>query len=216
MLDREVFSESQAARLLGMSPSTLHYWLQGGERSGVTYKPVIRPDPVDSRWVTWAEFVEAGWLRSYRKRSVPMKELRAFIEQLRDQMQVPYPLAHQQPLVSGKSLVLEAQQHAHLSGPYRLVDEQLMLTYAGQSFVERITWEGDVAAGWRPDPNPESTVIVRPDVRFGRPSVGGVSTATVFEQSEDGASREEIAETFSLSLADVGWALAYENARQAA
>jgi len=53
-------------------------------------------------------------------------------------------------------------------------------------------------------------------LRFGRPSIGGVSTLTIFEQSEDGASNDEIAEDFGVSPSDVRWAVAYENARHAA
>ena len=32
VLDREMYSEVEAARLLRVAPSTLHYWLEGGER----------------------------------------------------------------------------------------------------------------------------------------------------------------------------------------
>lgn len=216
VLDHEVYTEPEAARLLGLAPSTLHYWLQGGERRGVVYQPVLRPQPSERRYVTWAEFIEAGWLRAYRRNHVPMRELRIFIGLLRDELGMPYPLAHQKPLVSGKRLVFEAQREAGLDERWRLVDDQLMLTYPGQSFVDQVTWEGDLAAGWRPGTDPRSTVLVRPDVRFGRPSVGGVSTLSVYEYAEEGATRAEISAEFDLSEADVRWALAYENARQAA
>jgi hypothetical protein len=42
VLDREVFTEAESARLLRVAQSTLHYWLEGGERRGRSYKPVIR------------------------------------------------------------------------------------------------------------------------------------------------------------------------------
>ena len=43
--------------------------------------------------VTWAEFVEAGLLRQYgRELKVPLPELRGFIDLLRVQFDVPYPL----------------------------------------------------------------------------------------------------------------------------
>jgi len=215
VLDQEVYTEPEAARLLGLAPSTLHYWLQGGERRGVVYLPILRPEPLDRRYVTWAEFIEAGWLRAYRKNKVPMKELRSFIGLLRDELGVPYPLAHKKPFVTGRKLVFEAQEAAELAPYWRLVDDQLVLTYPGQMFMDKVTWEGDLAVGWRPASDPESTVVVRPDVRFGRPSVGGVSTQAVFEYSEEGASRDEIGEEFGLKPTDIRWALAFENARHA-
>jgi uncharacterized protein (DUF433 family) len=216
VMDREVYSEPDAARLLGLSPSTLHYWLQGGTRGDVTYMPIIRPEPLDRRWVTWAEFIEAGWLRAYRRNKIPMKELRAFIEVLRGEFEVPYPLAHKRPLVSGKSLVFRAQEAVALSQHFRLIDQDGMLTYPGQSFVDRVQWKGDLAEGWRPVDDPKSTVIVQPDVRFGRPSVGGISTITIYDYAEEGASRDEIVEEFGVTRADVRWALSFENARHAA
>lgn len=220
VLERELYTEPQAARLLGVPPSTLHYWLEGGERRGIVYEPVLRREPRGDRLVTWAEFIEAGWLSAYRRhKKVPMRELRAFITKLRDELGVPYPLADRQPLVSGRQLVVEAQESAGLTSDFQLIvpvqGGQLMLTYAGERFLERVVWEGGRLAGWRPH-SPESPVLVRPDVRFGRPAVGGVSTMSIFELSEEGASVQEIAEDFDLTVPEVRWALAYEEERHAA
>ena len=82
VLDREMFSEAEASRLLRLPQGTLHYWLEGGERRNRQYKPVIRQEPFGTRSVTWAEFVEAGLLREYRRtHHVLMTQLRSFIDQ---------------------------------------------------------------------------------------------------------------------------------------
>jgi uncharacterized protein (DUF433 family) len=219
VLDREMFAEAEAARLLRLPPSTLHYWLEGGERRGKTYQPILRVERTGTRVVTWAEFVEAGLLRGYRKHQVPMAQLRHFIDDLRQQYGVPYPLAHHQPFVSGKQLVLAAQEAAGLDGEFWLVTyagSQLILTPPSQSFVERVTWDGDVAASWRPHDDPQSPVVMTPDVRFGRPAIKGISTDVVREHDDAGESVEEIAEAFGIDADDVRWALAYENSARAA
>jgi uncharacterized protein (DUF433 family)/DNA-binding transcriptional MerR regulator len=220
VLEREVFLEAEAARLLRVAQSTLHYWLEGGVRRGKSYKPVIRVEPKGGRVVTWAEFVEAGLLREYRRtHGVPMAELRAFIDLLREGFGVPYPLADRRPYVVGRELVLEAQTAVGLSPEFCLVaavSGQLLLTPPSAAFVERVTWDGDIAAGWRPDPNPDSPVRILPDVRFGRPSIKGISTETIWEQDEVGLNVEEIAEVYRLEVADVRWALSYENSQRAA
>jgi len=219
VLDREMYSEAEAARLLRVPQSTLHYWLEGGARGSKTYKPIIRVEPRGSRSVTWAEFVEAGWLSEYRREKVPMMELRIFIDELRDRFGVPYPLADQRPLVSGRSLVYAAQEAAHLGGDFCLVavaDKQLILTGPGDAFVRRIEWDGDVLVGYRPDPDPASPVRIMPDMRFGRPAIKGISTEAIWEQAEVGEAVEALAEVYSLEVADVRWALAYENAQHAA
>ena len=209
-----MFSEAEAARLLRVPQSTLHWWLDGGTR---TYRPVIRLQPTGQRSVTWAEFVEAGLLREYRRtHGVGLAELRQFMDRLREEYGVPFPLAHYRPFVGpGRQLLLELQEQTHLDADYCLVtvaNGQLVLTPAVQSFVERVEWADDVAVGWRPHDDPASPVRMSPSVRFGRPAIRGVSTEVLWEQVEAGSSADEVAESFDLRPADVRWAYGYESA----
>ena len=99
ILDRELYSEPEAARLLRLGPSALHWWLEGGERRGRTYRPVLRVEPTGSRLISWAEFVEAGLLRQYRRvHQVPLPQLRRMIDRLRQRWGA-HPLVHEQPYV---------------------------------------------------------------------------------------------------------------------
>ncbi|WP_147915794.1 DUF433 domain-containing protein [Ruania zhangjianzhongii] len=220
LLEREMYTEAEAARLLRVPPSTLHYWLEGGTRRGTTYLPVLRPEPTDTRTVTWAEFVEAGFLRQYRRDlRVPMPELRQFIAILRDELGVPSPLATFRPWSVEKKLVIEAQDRSGLPDDlwvYAPVGGQQVLLPPGQKFLDRVDWENDVAARWRPDPESDSPVVIDPDRRFGRPSVHGISTEVLWEYSEDGYTEAEIAEEYALSKSDVSWAITFENTIQAA
>jgi uncharacterized protein (DUF433 family) len=221
VLDREMYTEAEAARLLRVPQNTLNYWLEGGEQRGRQYKPVIRVQPRGSRAsVTWAEFVEAGLLREYRRtHGVPMAELRAFIDRIRQEFGVPYPLTDRRPYVSGKELLSEAQDAAGLSADFCLVAVvrgQYVLTPPADSFYKRVTWEGDTAAAWRPHDDPHSPVLMRPDSRFGRPSVKGISTEAIWEHSEAGETVDDIASEFDLADDDVRWALAYEISARAA
>ncbi|MFU8849856.1 DUF433 domain-containing protein [Micromonospora sp. SL1-18] len=220
VLDREMYSEAEAARLLRISQSTLHYWLEGAQVGDKSYKPILRDQPRGTRTVTWAEFVEAGYLREYRRtHKVAMAELRKFVELLREKFGVPYPLADRRPFVSGRDLVYDVQTAAGLGVDFWLVtvaDDQLMLTTPADSFNRRIDWDDNTAVGYRPDANPESPVRVRPDTRFGKPSVNGVSTEVIAEQHDAGEERDAIAEMYALKRADVDWALAYEFSVRAA
>jgi len=216
-----MYSEAEAARLLRLHQGTLHYWLEGGVRRGKSYKPIIREEPQGTRAVTWAEFIEAGMLRQYRRElRVPMVELRAFIDTLRGEWGVPYPLAHQQPYVGeGRKLVVKAQEEAGLDPNFFLVAlgrNQLLLTPASQAFVDRVTWSDDVAAAWRPHDDENSPVRIDPLQRFGRPAVAGISTEVLWEHDDAGESVDEIAEAFDLQPGDVRWALSYENSLRAA
>jgi uncharacterized protein (DUF433 family) len=221
VLEREMYSEAEAARLLQVAQNTLHYWLDGGEQRGRSYKPIIRLEPRGDRSpVTWAEFIEAALLRQYRRQHrVPMAELRTFIDTLRERLGIPYPLAHARPFVGDRQLVMEAQDVAGLAAEFCLVAvarNQLILTAPSESFFERVTWADEVAAQWRPHSDPRSPVRIDPEVRFGRPSINGISTEIIWEHDLAGEAVEEVADAFALSVADVRWALAYETSLHAA
>jgi uncharacterized protein (DUF433 family) len=218
ILDREMYTEAAAARLLRVAPSTLHWWLEGRPPR---YRPVIRVEPTSSRNVTWAEFVEAGLLRSYRREhDVPLKELREFIDRLREEFQVPYPLADRRPYVgSGRRLLIDLQDRSHLDPEFCLVaiaNGQTVLTAPGEEFFERVDWSGDQPAGWRPHEDPASPIRINPLVRFGMPAIGGISTEAIAGELEGGASLEEAAEDFGLDLDAVRWAQSYELSQRAA
>lgn len=218
VLEREVYSEAEAARLLSVSQGTLHYWLEGGIRRNVTYKPVLRTEATGRRAVTWGEFVEAGLLREYRQSSIPMPQLRAFINRLRDALGIPYPLAHQRPWVAkGAGLLYHAQEQVGLDRQFWLVSTgQGLLTPAGSAFAERITWNDEhVVGSYRPHDDRRSPVVLDPSIRFGRPSIRGISTMAVYEQTEDGATVTELVDLFGLSAREIRWAVAYESTKAA-
>lgn len=219
-LDREIYSDAAAAEILRVPVATLRWWLDGGDRNGRPYPPVIRPQPSGNRNLTWAEFIEAGLLRQYRRElGVKLSELRRFIHALRDRSGIPYPLAHSQPWVGeGKQLLLEVQDETDLPGELSLIAVtrgQLILTPAADQFFQRVVWApSGWAQAWRPHDAEGSPVICDPELRFGRPMIKGVSTEVLYEQLESGADEHEVAEAFDLDVADVEWARAYEFPRR--
>jgi hypothetical protein len=216
-----MFAEAEAARLLQLAPGTLHYWLEGGVRRNRQYLPILRPEPTGSRVVTWGEFVEAGLLRQYRRvHGVPMAELRAVIERLRDELGVPHPLADARPFVGpGRRLLLGVQEDVGLPGDYWLVaiaDGQPTLTPPSDTFFDRVEWEDDIAQGWRPAADRNSPVRMWPDERFGLPSVGGIKTEVLWEHLEGDETFDEVADECDLSVDAVRWAHAFETSLRAA
>lgn len=206
---------AEAAGLLGLRPDRTRAWLDGYERAGVHYAPVIRPEPTGADIVTWGEFVELGYLREYRRKGVPLQRLRPVIDELRREFRTPYPLATARPYMLGKELVLEVQERNDLPAAIAIVirsGQQLLLADDANRFFKKIEFDppdqGDVR---RIHPaGPASPIVIDPLVRFGRPSVAGVSTERLWELFDAGESIDEIAVGYDLPGEDVRAAIAYE------
>ncbi|MDT7584691.1 MAG: hypothetical protein QOE32_2241 [Pseudonocardiales bacterium] len=221
MLEREIYTEAGAARLLRVPRRTLHFWLDGGRRCGNSYGPVIRSAPMGAAAsLTWSEFVEAAALRCFSPDLDPrMNELRVLVVRLRDELGVPHPLADRRPYTANRELVFRVQHDTALEPDLWLVadrDRELALSPPAADFLRRVDWLGDCAIGWRPADNPESPVRIRPDRRFGRPAVGGISTEVIWGHADSGEDEAEIAAIFDLSVGEIEWAVSYEATRRAA
>lgn len=224
LLERPLYDEVLAASVLGMPPSTLHWWLEGGERRGRIYDPVLRPEPTGSKEVTWGELVEARYLRAYRTEfGVKLKELRGFIENLRERLGVRYPLAHSRPWVGdGRTLLIQAQEDARLDPKlrpcYSPATGLVLLTPPAESFLQRVDFdsEGDGVVVRLFPAGKESPVVIDPELRFGSPSVQGISTDIIAEMVRAGEPIERLATDYELSLDDVVAALDFERVHRAA
>ena len=212
VLDRELYTIGEAARLLRVPASTLRWWLEGRDH----YPPVVRSESTGASTVTWGEFVEAGFLREYRKaRSLQL--LRPVIDKLREEFDVPYPLAHFKPFVGpGLQLTLEAQRSAELPDDLAIVYEittgQLVLAYEAKEFLQRVDFAPS-GMQWAERLYPAgrgSPVVIDPDFSFGAPTIRGIRTGAIAELVEAGEIPEAVAEDFSLEVPDVKAAVSYE------
>jgi len=217
VLDLPVMPMPEAARQLRIPPSTLQHWLEGGDRRGIFYAPILRAEPRGTLAMTWGEVVEARYLRSYRSRT-SMQRLRPFISTMREQFGVPYPLAHFKPFIAGnRELVFQLQQRAE-------VPDELWLVLRGNSgqyrlnpllvgdYVSRVDFADEgVQEAERIRPlGKERAVVIDPRVTSGAATVRGVRTAILAERERAGAPVDELADEFDLPEGDVRDGLAYE------
>ena len=68
LLDRDTYGMGQVDRLLGLSRGTAFRWIDGCERRGRRYEPLVRVTATGSETVTWGEFVEVRLVSEYRRR----------------------------------------------------------------------------------------------------------------------------------------------------
>lgn len=195
-----------------MPPSTLSWWLEGDAQRG--YPPVLRAEPTGERVLTWGEYVEAGYLRAYRRRRVPLQELRPFIDRLRHEFGVPYPLAHARPYVGpGRKLVQEVEDALRIDAQLRMVvvsSGQRLLGGPAEAFVERVEFAPDGPAMRLFPAGMRSRVVIDPLLAGGAAAVRGIRTEVLRELVDRGESLAAVAEDFELESEELEHALAYE------
>ncbi len=217
-LDRPLYTAALAAEYLAVPKATLSYWLEGGERNGVAYEPVVRQTATGSSELTWGEFVECWYVRQYRRvHEVPMADIRHLIVRLRDELGLAYPLAHKKAYVAaGKKLAFKIQQDDGLNQRSWMVvtepDGQLGLSTVAESFLSEVVFadEGDRAAVQISPDGPNSPVAIRPDIAFGSPTVSGIRTENLAELVDAGEEIEVVAADFGIGEDTLRAALAYE------
>lgn len=217
-LDVETYDLTEASRYLRVPPSTLHWWLEGGTRDRHSYAPVIRESATGSRTLTWGEFVEAWYVRQYRREhSVELAELRKLSLGLRERLGVRYPLAHAKPFVGeGRQLVQKVQDEVGLSQDLWIVvagrTDQLVLTPTMTQFIERVEFSNvglQPVVAIRPR-GKSSPVVIQPDHAFGSPNVRGIRTEALVELVDAGEDLDDVATDFGLTPQELRAALAYE------
>lgn len=213
LLDRAIYSYSDVDRLVGLHAGTARRWLEGYERSGRFYEPVLRPEPTGSDVVTWGEMVEARLLAEFRRREVPVQRMRPAIVLLREEFGA-YPLAHARPLldVEGRDLVRVVQEQVNLERRLQLVivrNSQLILADTAERFSAAVDYQDGIAGRLRPNPRTPD-VVMDPAHSFGQPAIRNVRTDALAEAYRAGTSVEELSDLYDLSASQVQSALRFE------
>ena len=214
MLERSVYSLGYAAFLLGLRQERAWEWLDGCERGGRRYPPLVRPLPTGERDVTWGEFVELGYLREHRRKGVSLQNLRPVLASLREELQVLHPLATAVPYVGGRELVMKLQDKHGLPRQIAIIisnDRSLTLAKDTERFVRKVVFDppdiGDVVR-FHPASD-ASPVVIDPLRRFGDPTVDGVAVERLWELHDAGESVAEIAETYDMAEDRIRIAISY-------
>lgn len=204
LLDRQVYVMSQVDRLLDLGAGTAWRWIDGYERRGRRYEPLVRLETTGSEVVTWGEFVEARLIAEYRRRGVAVVRMRSAIMALREVFDTDYPLATARPFLAedGRDLVLRVQEETVLSPSLRFVvrtGQGSMLSMEVQRFQQDAEYEQtDEVRRFRLFGTPN--VVLDPEYGFGEPTVRGrrLRVAAIAEAIAAGEARDEIKATWDI------------------
>ncbi|MGH2862582.1 MAG: DUF433 domain-containing protein [Solirubrobacteraceae bacterium] len=221
LLARPVYSLPQVDRVLGLYSGTARRWIDGYDRGGKHYEPVVREETTGGEAVTWGEFVETRLLSEYRDAGVPMVHMRPAVIALREELQTQYPLASARTWldVEGQALVRKVQDKVGLEQRLALVvvrtGQQVMWSNEADAFSRSLEWTEETVNGQverlRADVDfPE--VVLDPLRGFGEPVIRGrnVTTEVLGELYNAGETVLGLAETYELDPSLVDEAVRYE------
>lgn len=213
-LSIKALSRRDAARVLRIPTATLWRWLEGHKRGDVTYPPVIRPEPTNSKVLTWGEFLETALVTEYRRPpSVPLVALRRYLQQRRAIERKRYPLAYwrsydptsQNPADTSSNLLFlgsENKTRLHPKAESFLSHAQFTTTETSDSHK--------IIFRWLPEPEKFPAVKVDPLYSSGIPTIRGIKTEILHEMVTAGDSVERLAEIYEIESQLVQQASDYE------
>ncbi len=118
---RGLYTVNSAARLVGMSPSTLRTWSHGYART-FTSRPSVEQGPVitslnaaasDARSIPFIGLVEATVVQAFRNTGLPMQRIRRALEVLAGQGELRHALASRQLYSDGANVLYDYAQQQH-------------------------------------------------------------------------------------------------------
>lgn len=223
LLQRPLYGLPQVDRILGLRSGTARRWIDGYDRGGKHYPPVVRDHSTGADIATWGEFVETRLLSEYRDAGVPLIRMRPTIEKLREELNTPYPLASARTWLSveGRELVRRIQDEVDLERPLALVvrtGQEILWTKPADDFRLSVEWSGEDDQAeprlLRPVHDIQQ-VVVDPTHGFGEPvvrngQVRGVRTEIIAELVRAGDTPDMIADLYDLPRHTVDAAVRYE------
>jgi uncharacterized protein (DUF433 family) len=159
------------------------------------------------------QLIEVAVVAAFRKAGIPLKDIRAAREYIKNDIKSEYPFAQYSFKTRGRSILIDYAQIDKKKGKGKLLD----VTKGGQLAWEAIIaprlrefeYDKELALRWHVAGLGEP-IIIDPRVSFGAPSINGVPTWVLKGRWEAGEAVNDIASDFSISDQFVLDALKFE------
>ena len=216
LLDVGIFSVSEAAALLQVSPQRVRGWAFG--YANTKGAPILKNDlgPIDGRYaVSFASLIEMDVIRRFSNVGVSVKSMRSMIVEARELAGSDHPFATDLILrTDGKKLFAELARTTGDRGLYDLKDKNwAMYDIVFQSLKSDVVYDNGVATHWFPRRTATPNVVVHPHFAFGEPCIWGhfIPTSTIVEAlAAENDNMATVQEWYDLTEAEVCEAVHFE------
>ena len=213
-----LYTLPEAARIVGVPPSTLRSWTKGYEsaKGHSKHDPVIKAFAHDVRTgktreasITFIGLVEALVLSAIRKCGVPLQRIRPALKMLSNEFDLEHVLASKKLYTDGAEVLYNYAENQEGKLPEKLTvvrSGQRVFAEIIEKYLQLITYADDGFASIITVPfYRNAKVIVDPERSFGAPifAESSIRVDNVLERCWAGESLQEVAEDFSTSLEHV-------------
>jgi uncharacterized protein (DUF433 family) len=195
------YSFSEAAKYLRLPVPTLRSWSIGLGKT----KPVFIMDDPERQFLSFMNLVEAHILAGIRrKHGVGLPQVRSALDYVKRRCGVSRPLIDQSFQTDGRFLFIERLErliNASKAGQMAMPDllPQLDRIERDPQGIPLKLYPFTRASDYHVSVADPKIVVMNPRISFGRPSVGGVTTSTIWNRFRAGDSPSELARDYGLA-----------------
>jgi uncharacterized protein (DUF433 family) len=216
LIEIPAYSPADAARYLGVSYTTLHYWIAGRGYM----RPLIRLANDDPPELSFANLLECHILKALTGHyKLAMRALRSGVETLTKLLDSKHPLLDKRFKTDGVSLILNADGKIGRDGELVNVSKggQIEMPDVVEMFLERIVWNADGLVKYYPFVSRERSdepkiISMTPAITSGRSVIDGtgVSTAVVAARFAARETPKALAREYRLAEEQIHEAIRWE------
>lgn len=200
-----LYSQSEAAALIGMPQSTFNHWATGYEASSGNRKPgfITVERPGRGYTVPFVGLAEAWIVRAFTKAGVPVSRIRPALERLRTEIGLEHALASDRLKTDGAEILWDLRQH-----DVTFDDNRLVVVRNGQAAFGEIVREHlkhvdyrDGFVGQLRIPRADGAdYTVDPEINYGQPTLTdyGIRIDDIVDRVLAGETIDEVARDFDL------------------
>jgi uncharacterized protein (DUF433 family)/DNA-binding transcriptional MerR regulator len=216
LLRTGIYAVSEAASLIGVSPTKIRGWIDGWP--GTTRAPIVENEIgwLDGRLAfSFANLMELRFIAFFEGAGVKLREIRMIMDEVRREINRPRPFATNTVFkTDGEKIVAETVRKNGHCDLYDLRSKNFeMGAIVYKSLKSDVVYDAQGnATAWFPRRDLAPNVIIHPSMAFGRPILNksGIPTETIAEAWHAEGSIEAVADLFEVSKARVREALAFE------
>jgi uncharacterized protein (DUF433 family) len=212
-----LYTLQEAEHLTGASSREVSRWLFGYNHANASSAPLWETQLLEmedgEKIIGFRDLLELRTVKAFTKRAVPLRVIRAAIQNARILFDTPYPFTTHRFLTDGKDIFYEALQEDEEPQLTDLLKRQRVFEhiirpelYAGIEF----TAEGE-AKRWFPVKKSKA-VVLDPEIAFGKPILAeyGVRTNVIAMSYAAEKNKKMVAALYDIPLSAVDAALKFE------